>query len=85
MATKAELIESLERLPGFDGFVAEPRLEENGTNEVGDRRYRTNIRIIKNKKISFIDVYFYVIEEGLPTERAYVWERDPERIEDIVV
>lgn len=84
MATKQELMESIQKLEGFAGYVVRPKLEKDGTNEAGDRRYKANIRFVRNEMISFIDIYFYVIQEGEANEKAYIWNDEPLSIEEVL-
>jgi len=80
--TKAELFSHLQALPEFDKIIEQPQLQE--TNPNGDKLYRMQVRMVAGYKVSYIHAYFWVEDEELPTEKAWYWDREPVKLEDLV-
>jgi len=82
MSTKNELFGYLQNLNGYKGLSSSPELESE--NATGDKVYKINFRYQEGWRLSFIDIYYVVINEGLPDEEAFILDREPKTIEEIV-
>jgi hypothetical protein len=79
--TVAELHTYIESLPEVHAILGSPVLDE--TVE-GDKSYRITLRLVSGIKVNHIHAYYWVMDEGLPTEEAWVWDRNKPIFESIV-
>jgi hypothetical protein len=77
--TKKELLEDLKGKSFVDSLSGEPELQEVKAD--GGKWYTQNIREFQSDIVAvYRSIHFYVIDEGLKTEKAYYKDAIPETI-----
>jgi len=76
---KNELLKDLESKEWCDSINGEPELKEIKAD--GGKWYLVNIREVQGGNVGiYRNIHFYVVDEGLPTEKAYYKDAVPEVI-----
>lgn len=73
--TKKELLADLEARSFIDGIVGLPSVKE--TQADGTKSYSVTYREVNGKVVKNMTVFFYVIDEGTPEERAFYKNKEP--------
>jgi hypothetical protein len=79
---KQELLQDLESKSFVDAINGEPELKE--TKADGGKWYLVNIREVNpdGDSATYRNIHFYVVDEGLETEKAYYKDSIPTEITD---
>jgi len=76
--TKSELLQDLASKDWCDSINGDPQLQEVKSD--GGKWYIVNIREVQNNVAVYRNISFYVVDEGLETEKAYYKDSVPSSI-----
>ncbi len=79
---KKEILEDIQKLSFIDGLNGKPTATPDSPKADGGMWYIQNVREVNpdGKSAVYRNLYFYVIDEGKSTERAYYKDKVPEEI-----